>query len=151
MEKYRQRIKKRLWIFRILLLVFIAFIFWNHYQMKFHGDSGTYTDGFLLGFLCGATIGINLLSCVMVLKYEKALRNDTLLKKMYIAETDERRKLIQEKSGGYVILICAVILIAAAVATGYIVSFEVFVTLYACAVFLLLTKAILKLYYNHKY
>jgi hypothetical protein len=149
MEKYRETIKKRVRLFAVLALIFIALLGLSTYQISLSGD--TYEDGFLVGFQSGGAVGMIFICIAMVMKYARALKSEEQLKKMHICENDERRKLIWEKSGGHIIIACAIIFIAAAIVTGYFATFEIFVTLYCCAVFLLLTKITLKLYYNRKY
>ncbi|MDE6596874.1 MAG: hypothetical protein K2K44_12810, partial [Oscillospiraceae bacterium] len=49
-------------------------------------------------FRNGACAGIATLMALNVVRYSAALKDDEKLKKLYIAETDERTRLIYEKS-----------------------------------------------------
>jgi hypothetical protein len=95
----------------------------------------------------GIMISVGFFIIGMLRDYDKALKNEDYLQKLYIKETDERNILIRTKTGG-----SAVAIILAGLAIGTIISAffneTVFYTLMSIFVFIALVKIVLKIYYN---
>ncbi|MDF2819858.1 MAG: hypothetical protein K0R15_299 [Clostridiales bacterium] len=149
MEKYKKILKKRI-IFLTIFVVFAVllqiFIFYNGYEVA---DIESFRDE-LVGFQTGLLCSMIILFVFQIVRYIRAMKNDTQLKKLYNCENDERRKDIKQKSGGNVLLFSSVVIIFAGIISGYfneVVSY----TLIACAFFQLNLCALLKLYYSKKY
>lgn len=105
-----------------------------------------FVDGFqvgLLAVLLGATI-------FNMIRIQIAVRNPEKLKKLYVAETDERKLFIQQKAGsmGFTIVIFGLVL-ATIVAGNY--NITVFFTLLGATVFVEMVGGFLKIFYKFKY
>jgi len=148
MENYKVSLKKNLFlaIGGIALYVAANFVFY------FFADSQTqsHLTDFLRGFHSGGVgAGLAFLT-ILVVKYISALGNEEKLKKMYIAQIDERKTMIIQKSGSWCARITVVALAFAAVFAGYFNS-TVFITLLIAELFVTLVFVSLKLYYKTKY
>jgi hypothetical protein len=98
-----------------------------------------------LGLMCGTIlIGVYILAI-----YIRALRNDDLLQKLFISETDERNILIRSKTGGMAINIIMAALVLATIVSG-VFSEIVYFTLLMTLLFVAIIKGALKLYYRSK-
>lgn len=102
---------------------------------------------FVLGFQVGLLIVVAVFALNQVVKYQKALKDDTKLKQLYYKEHDERVCYIQQKVGKSSMEITVVLMVVIAVIAGYF-SFEVFLTLLAAVVLQLLINLGLKAYYS---
>jgi len=140
MESYRKKLKKRIVWGGIyccvipLLAVVLRFAIGR-----------TYATGFTVGFASSLTAIV----LICVLQFVRALHNDEKLRKMYIAETDERRQYIASRCASSSILI---ILALAALSTLVAAYFDrtVFRTLLAVIYGVSLITAGSKLYYSKK-
>lgn len=148
MEQYRLTLKKRR-VFMSVAVLLIAFFLTAETLGWLPIGKVTYYDGFLTGFLGGALTGIELVFVFLIARYTKAIRDDEVLKKMYISETDERKAYIRTKSGGWVMYFSALALIIAGIVAGYY-SMTVFFTLLAAGMFEMLVIAGLKIYYSFR-
>jgi len=94
-------------------------------------------------------VGSIAIAIVLMTVYGTALKDEAYLKKMYIKENDERRKLIRTKSRNTAITIILLGLLIAMMISGYF-SKVVFFTLLGVEVFIAAVALLLKLYYNKK-
>ena len=113
------------------------------------GPDTTEFSSFHLGFQVGLTAAVELFMILGTVKYLRVLRSEEKLKKLYYEENDERTRAISEKTGGSVLYVCTIILLAAGIIAGYFNS-VVFFTLLSCAAFLLVTRGGLSFYYSKK-
>jgi len=82
--------------------------------------------------------------------YAKALTSEAALKKLYIQENDERRKLIQDKIGGLGFN-CMLGILAVSTTAAAFFNITVSVTLAVVLAVTAFMKSGLKIYYNRKY
>ena len=154
-EIFKSKIKKRI-IINIIILVFILMIYglllifrvslieMTGIKLDEHWDS--FNQGFCFGIVC-AIIGVVLGT---VIKYMNAIKKEEKLRKLYIKETDERIKIIEEKIGSVGFNICIFGMLITAVISSFI-NTTIFLTLLGCAFFFVIIKLILKIYYVKKY
>lgn len=145
MEKYKKTLQIRI---RIMSICVLGFVFFHIYERFFILEQTK--DSMIRGFQEGLLIGLVITFLFLVIKYRRALKDEFALKKLYLRSIDERRKMIMDKSGGYIIVICSVIILIAGIIGGYF-NETIFYSLIGCAYFLLHTKLILKIYYMKKY
>ncbi|MDE6710353.1 MAG: hypothetical protein K2J76_07675 [Oscillospiraceae bacterium] len=144
MENIRKQAKKTLKIYiAILIASILLFVVFNAVEAAGGANnSSTFGRGFCAGVI--AFMAIN------ILRYASALKNDEKLKKLYISATDEREKLICEKSdvSAFKVILCIVVL-SAMVASFY--SDMVFYTLIAVMLTIIFVKAGFRFYYRRKF
>lgn len=99
--------------------------------------------------IMGALLGVTFVVLAFIAMYGRALKDDETLKRLYIRENDERRRLIKTKMGGTGIWIVLAIVVLAVLVAGYF-DRTVFVTLLAVTMLIALVMLALKLYYNRK-
>ncbi|MCL1965276.1 MAG: hypothetical protein FWF69_09525 [Firmicutes bacterium] len=111
-------------------------------------------DEHLRGFIQGMQAGM--LSCAFAfflltgIRCRRALMEASRLKRIYIAENDERRRMIRDKIGSVSFLFMMIVLTVATVIFGYYDK-TVFFTLLGVTLFVSMTKVGMKLYYQGKY
>jgi hypothetical protein len=83
-------------------------------------------------------------------RYGRAMRDPEKLERLYIAEFDERKLMIQQMSGsvGFNVTIVG-LLIATVIAGSY--NATVFFSLLGASIFVALIRLVLKLYYRVKF
>lgn len=144
MENIRKQAKKTLKIYiAILIASILLLVVFNAVETAGGANnSSTFGKGFCAGEI--AFVAVN------IARYSTALKNDEKLKKLYISATDEREKLICEKSdsSSFKAILCIIVL-SAMVASFY--SDMVFYTLIAVMVTVILVKEGFRLYYRKKY
>lgn len=150
MENFKKVIKRRMHlaaIFNCLAVVFISFT--GYRQNVMANGSGNISD-MIRGFQTGVFIGLQLFMVILITKYRKAIKSEDSLKKLYIEENDERKKLIQDKIGGTGLNFIIGSAATAVVISGFF-SETIFITLLAVLMFIILVKGFLKLYYRNKF
>lgn len=144
MENIRKQAKKTLKIYiAVLIASIVLWVVFNAVETAGGANnSSTFGKGFCAGEI--AFVAVN------ILRYAVALKNDEKLKKLYISATDEREKLICEKSDStsFKAILCIVVLSAMA-ASFY--SDMVFYTLIAVMITIILVKEVCRLYYRRKF
>ncbi|MDR2514874.1 MAG: hypothetical protein LBD02_06650 [Christensenellaceae bacterium] len=98
-------------------------------------------------FILGEITGVGLVMLAYILRCWLALRDETRLKKLYIAQKDERTALILDKAGGTALSVVIFGLALGAAAAG-LFSEIAFFALNAAMLFALLVKAGFKLFYG---
>jgi len=146
MEKFRETIRKRKYMFAIVVL---GLVIANIILMHFGNSLTEHKGDFFRGYQGGLAGGLSAVAISYIVKYAKAEKNDELLKKLYIAETDERTLLIHQKSGSLGMFLVIWILLVASIIAGYY-NFTVFVTLLVAALLVGVVRIALKIYYNSK-
>lgn len=104
---------------------------------------------FIKGFHTGAFIGSELIAVWYLGKCMRARKNETEMKKMYIAENDERTGLILRNASTLGISIVLIGLAVAAIVSGFF-STTVFFTLMGSLFFVLIVFYALWVYYARK-
>jgi hypothetical protein len=148
MDTFRKKLKTRLAIGTGIMLVCVLLLMLN----QFLGESMDVTD-FML-FAHGVNFG---LVCLLIFgivfhtfKYSATLRDGEKLKKLYIAETDERTLFIMQKSGS-IGMTASIIGLAIGASVSAYFNTTVFFTLFGACAFVSLIKGILKRYFHGKF
>jgi len=108
-------------------------------------NASDYVSGFQLGLL----IVLVIYFLNNVVKYNKALKNEKLLKQIYYKEHDERMNYINQKVGESSMWITTVIMTIATVITGYF-NFTVFCTMIAVTLLQCIIQILLKWHYTRR-
>ncbi|MCM1328577.1 MAG: hypothetical protein NC253_03975 [Ruminococcus sp.] len=147
MEDFRKQAKKtiKIWtaliIAAIILRIGLGAAVWANVIPK-DGVNYNFSDGFCAGLI--------VLMAVNISRYTAALKDDEKLKKLYITETDERSRLIYEKSNSSSFRTVIVLLGLSAMVASFI-SETVFFTLLAVILAIAFIQAGFSFYYRRKY
>lgn len=143
LENYHEVLKKRERLYKSYIS--FALIFWGigNFLLK---DQARLNDS-ALGFINGLTLGIEIICVFWVYKIRKALKDDKMLRELYIDEHDERKNFIKLKSGSNLIGKIALGIFAASILASYF-NMVVFYTLVITGIFLILVSLSLKLYWR---
>ena len=149
MDKFRKKLQIRL-LAQItgLICACAAFLFSFYLPKRISGSDS------VLAFESGFEIGIfTAFVCAMVfliIRTGAAIMKPERLKKMHIAETDERVLFIRQKSGSVGTSIILYGLVLGTIIAGNL-DHTVFFTLLGACLFVELIQGFLKLYYRNKY
>ena len=102
------------------------------------------------GFGTGMCASIITLMIINVCRYSAALKNDEKLKKLYILQTDERERLIYEKSNSSSFRAVIILLGLAAMVASFF-SKTIFYTVVAIIIAIAFIQAAFRFYYRRKY
>lgn len=147
MENFRKEVRKKVLLYQCisgltgLCIVLLAL---------FNRSSSTNTGDFNQGVQIGIFVGLAIITLYYIGKLRTTLKNEDKLKKMHIEETDERRRLIQQKTGQTTSLIVVFGITIAIVVAGFY-SFVVLLTLIVTLFFLLIITVSVKFYYTRKF
>lgn len=144
MEEFRKQAKKTLNFYIAMLTA--AIVLWGVFSAVEIAGGENNSSNFGSGFCAGAIAFM----AVNILRYSTALKSDEKLKRLYISATDEREKLICEKSdsSSFKAILCILVL-SAMVASFF--SDTVFYTLIAAMMVVIFVKAGFRFYYRRKY
>lgn len=150
MDDFRKQVKKTLNIYRaVLIAAVVIFAFLNIAEITaLFGEEST--NDLSNGFGTGACASIITLMAIAIYRYNSALKNDEKLKKLYILETDERERLIYEKTNSASFRTVIILLGFAAMAASFF-SKTVFYTIVAIIMVIAFVQAAFKFYYRRKY
>ncbi|MDO5724997.1 MAG: hypothetical protein Q4P29_01710 [Tissierellia bacterium] len=145
LESYRKELNKRILVLVIFCAVaLLAVSIGNFYLNKQFPNKTNVTD-FVIGFFCGIE-----LVCIFYMGFLfRALKNEKILKKMYLKENDEREILIRMKSGASIIPYLSIIIAIASLIVAYI-SYEAFIALMIVALAQPIISNLLKIYWAKK-
>lgn len=146
MEKFKVKIQKRVLILS-LTAIFTAAVF----ILLLSGllmDTPSIPE-FIKGFNMGVFCGLELILIFFTVKYFMSMKNEEALKKLYIEENDERRKVIMEKTGAVGMLLFTIISAIGTVIAGFF-DLTVFYTLLGTTTLSVLIRGACKLYYFNR-
>ena len=145
LENYHEVLKKRERLYKSYIS--LALIFWGigNFLLK---DQARINDS-ALGFINGLTLGIEIICVFLVFRIRKALKDDKILRRLYIDEHDERKKFIKLKSGSNLIGKIALGIFVISILASYF-DMVVFYTLVITGIFLIILSLLLKLYWIKK-
>lgn len=143
LEKFREKLIRKERVYRAFIGFSMAFLGFVRFLLK---DNLVFND-LSSGFLTGLILGMNLICLYLIFKTNKALKDERLLKAMYIRAYDERENFIKVKSVSYIISILALGIFIVSIFASYI-NIIVFYTLAFTGVFLLLVGLVLKIYWR---
>lgn len=148
MENYKKIIQQRLLSMGLFMISCACIYLGGGASGLFekYKPAGNFGD-FLSGFKLGVFIAFTLMCVYSLAKYTSALKNEKILKEMYIKETDERNIRISEMAGVKLQQSLCLPLMFAAIIAGYF-SAEVFFTLLAVVVFIIIVTFARKIYFN---
>ncbi len=149
MEQYKKSLKVRIMVLSASIAALITLLTLN--------ESGTFGviganefSEFLRGFQTGILFSVCIVFGFLIGRYIWLLNNDEKLKAAYYTENDERHKLIMMKIGGNAMYVCTVAILIGGIVAGYFNEI-VFFSLAGCALFLLIARCALKIYYHNKF
>lgn len=143
LEKYRGEFIKKEKIYKAFIGFAMAFLGLGRFLLK----ENLVVNDSVLGFLTGLILGINLICLHLIFTIKKSLKDEKVLKDMYIREYDERENFIKLKSVSSIISILAVGIFIVSILASYI-NIVVFYTLAITGGFLLLVGLVLKFYWR---
>lgn len=145
MEKFKENIKKR-----NKGLVFIIFIIFLVNSGLYLFNQNRLINSSALGFQIGVLIGMSGLCMIRIGQYQKAIKNEKQLKRLYIQENDERKALVKQKMAlGSLFTSMLAIIIAASFALYY--DEKVAITLISTVFMIALISIAYKFYYLRKF
>lgn len=149
MEKYRKTLIKRI-IIMVIADVGLTLLYLFQIPEKLKPIENANFSDYIKGFQAGMISVLDIFFLYLSIRYYLTLKKEEALKKLYYAETDERQKFIREKTGGTVLIVCAVMILIGAIIAAYF-NETVFFTMLGCSLFLLLARKVLCIYYKNKY
>lgn len=156
MEQYKEKLKMQNIILTICCLVLAVFCLLGiagemglvSFMTPAAGDSHWQSQW--RGFVSGASFGVLALMVFGLVRNIRALKDEKKLKKLYVAENDERQILIYTHALRSAMQVCLILGLAAVIITGYFSAtasmtllIAVFTTSMLCMLF--------KLYYSKKF
>ena len=149
MEQYKKSLKGRIALLGIGIAALIALLVLTQSGVMSTASSAEFSD-FLSGFQMGVLVAVIGIFIFVIVQYARLLGNEEKLKAEYYSENDERKKLIMMKTGGNAMYVCAVVILIGGIVAGYFNEI-VFFSLAGCALFLLIARCALKIYYHKKF
>lgn len=150
MEEFRKQVQKTLNIYRaVLMAAIVILVVLNEIEITAVLGEKSMTD-LSSGFGTGVCSSIITLMIINVCRYSTALKNDEKLKKLYILETDERERLIYEKTNSSSFRAIIILLGFAAMVASFF-SKPIFYTIVAIIVAIAFIQVAFKFYYRRKY
>ena len=136
---------------RIVLMAIASIIIGGIYILLFFDIIGLPgAPDFIRWFGAGIFLVIEVFLVVYIFKYAASINNEQLMKKIYIAENDERTRMILQRTGAAGMTICSIVLAFATIVAGFF-STTVFYTLLAVTAFVAMVKLAFKIYYRYRY
>ncbi|NOU68796.1 hypothetical protein GC096_32760 [Paenibacillus sp. LMG 31461] len=147
MVEFRTVLTRRLrWLIGVNGVFTLIVILTALYGYKVQSDAGDFVHGLQVGIF----IGMQIIILLVGKKLRAALRNESLLKTLYIEEHDERKKLIMEKTNSLSLYVTLFSVSLAAIVFGFF-NVTVSITLFGVLIVILLTRISTKKYYNRKF
>lgn len=144
-ESYKKEIHNRLILMKVLSgLAVLAMLLGNFYVKKAIPSKADITD-YVIGFFTG----LEIVFVFYIFKLSKVLKNEEELKEMYLKEYDERKMLINLKSGIHILPFYSTVMFVISLVVAYI-SYEAFIALTCAALGQIVLALILKIYWNRK-
>lgn len=144
MERYSKTIRFRMILLAILALISVAFgiydVFFAPPEIK---------DSAVFGFQCGAVLSLGLMAVLILVRYERILKDKAKLQLQFNKENDERAKAIRAKASMPMLLITSILMMLAGIIASYF-SITVFATLIIAGVSQMLIGVVVKLVYTKK-
>lgn len=151
MEEFRSRVKKTLNIYRaVLIAAIVIFAALNIFEITGILESETVESDIGNGFGTGICTAIIFFMAISIYKCSSALKNEDKLKKLYIAETDERERLIYEKTNSSSFRTIIILLGLSEMIASFL-SKTVFNTIFVIIIAIAFIQAAFKFYYRRKY
>ncbi|WP_040952490.1 hypothetical protein [Gorillibacterium massiliense] len=149
MEQFKKKLLSRQILLTSGLLCSCSAIMFSRYFVK-EPSSSEHLQGFIEGFQVGIALGLLGFLIFFLVRNVMAMSNPERLKKLYISETDERKRFIMQKSGSVGMNIVMYGLAVRTAVSGNINDIVFFTLLGAC-LFVALIRGFLKFYYRTKF
>ncbi len=146
-EEYRRKLESRQKLSWATLLMGIAAVIAGIIMLRVMPDS--YRTGFLSGLYCGVGVSVIVVDLISLIKVRKILKDNTLLHRERIKESDERKNEIARRAAARGVTVFVYILFAALIVSGFF-SMEVFWTLWGSLIAYFLIFIGFKTYYTKK-
>lgn len=151
MDEFRSRVKKILNIYRaVLITAIVIFAALNIFEITGILESETVESDIGNGFGTGICTAIIFFMAISIYKCSSALKNEDKLKKLYIAETDERERLIYEKTNSSSFRTIIILLGLSEMIASFL-SKTVFNTIFVIIIAIAFIQVAFKFYYRRKY
>ncbi|HCC35845.1 MAG TPA: hypothetical protein DEQ02_09555 [Ruminococcaceae bacterium] len=153
MEELKKRLRNRQIVLISGLVAACGALLLSRIFLRDISDTDRLPDflrGFISGFQTGIVLALFGFMLFFLIRNSMAMRNPDRLKKLYIAETDERGLFIKQKAGSVGMDIIMYGLAVAAAVSGNL-NGTVFFSLFGACLFVTLIRAILGIYYSEKY
>lgn len=144
MEEFRQKIKKSIKIYKAVIIG--AILLWIVLLIVTKLNGITRATDFGDGFC----VSVIIIMAINISQYSSALKSDEKLKKLYISETDERTRLIQERSYAVALSTTFCILGLSAMVTSFFYK-PAFYTLVAVIIVIAAVQGGFQFYFSRKY
>lgn len=156
MEQYKEKLKLQNTILGLCCLVLAVFFFLGiagemglvSFMTPAAGDSHWQSQW--RGFVSGASFGVLALMVFGLVRNIRALKDEKKLKKLYVAENDERQILIYTHALRSAMQVCLILGLVAIIVAGYF-SATVSMTLLICVLLTSVLCMLFKLYYSKKF
>ena len=151
MNEYRKVLRSRLIIAVICAVLSITAVVGGMLlTQQAATETSTFNDGFVKGFPLGLFTGFFALLVFYIVRCIKALTNEASLKKLYIAENDERKKAIRQSALGVSFFFTGGILVVGLTIASFY-NTVVAMTLAAVLAVHVFAGGVFKLIYSMKY
>ncbi len=144
MENFKNKLKKRRILFIVVVILIVAVSILEAFSI-IGSSKETFTDGMTDGIAWGTYIALGFGALAQIIRISRMLTNETMLKKAYNRENDERLKMIRSKAGMPMLLITSIAMFVVGIAFSSI-NETVFYTLLAAGYVQLLCGVGVKLY-----
>jgi hypothetical protein len=149
MEQYKKSLKMRIAVLSVSIAALITLLILNESGTLRAVGANEFSE-FLRGFQTGILFSVCIIFGYLIGRCIWILNNKEKLKAAYYTENDERHKLIMMKIGGNAMYVCTVAILIGGIVAGYFNEI-VFFSLAGCALFLLVVRCALKIYYHKKF
>ena len=151
MTEYKKIIKSRVILLALSFVVSTAIVYLGVvFAEKSETVASTYFDGFSRGFPIGLFSGFLAIMLFLIIRYIRALRNESMLKKLHIEENDERKKAIRQSALGKSFFFTTGILVVGLTVTSFYNTI-ISITLAVVLSVHVLAGVAFKIYYLMKY
>lgn len=137
---YKKIVEKRLNRMCCLIAIFLLVMVVVPRFFDFPEDD---PRNFVTGMLAGMSIGGSLVALFITMKQAKALKDENLLRQLYIEEHDERQRMIRQKAGDPMVKYLSLCLVVAGMFCC-VFNIGITIALTAAAIFQLLVSVIVK-------
>ncbi|MDD6919600.1 MAG: hypothetical protein PUI80_08240 [Peptoniphilaceae bacterium] len=145
LENYKEALKKRERLYKSYISFALIFLGIGNFLLK---DQARINDS-ALGFVNGLILGVEIICVFLVFRIRKALKDDKILRRLYIDEYDERKTFIKLKAGSNLIGKIAIGIFSISILASCF-DMLVFYTLVITGIFLIIISLLLKLYWIKK-
>ncbi|MDO5695696.1 MAG: hypothetical protein Q4P30_02905 [Eubacteriales bacterium] len=145
MENYKKTLKDRIALVLILCVLALLAMMFGVFYLKERFPGQEHITDYVIGFFTGLEFAF----VFLIGYYYRVMRDEKLMRAMFLKENDERQILIRMKSGIKVVSVLSILIIIASLPVAYL-SYEAFVAMMIVAFTQLIFSGLLKLYWLRK-